>query len=313
MISLFSTIMLKAGELPDDSTVQGAAKEFADSVRSFSDLLDIIIEVAIMAAISFVIIQLYRYIWKKWWKRHPPQLQQRFVYNVILIMLYVTCGIIVVTRIPGSDKIVSSLITSSGFLALGVGLAAQEALGNIINGMMISVSKPFNVGDRIHLVNGKITGYVEDITLRHTVIRTFVNSRIIVPNSTVNKDMIENSNYQQGRASSFIDVTITFDSDVDKAKKIMADIIGSHPDYLDTREGTDEFTQPKVKIFIRELGLYGVELRGSMWTKSTDDNFEASSDVRYEIQKQFKKAGILLAQTPARPAEYARAGVPDQA
>jgi small-conductance mechanosensitive channel len=174
-----------------------------------------------------------------------------------------------------------------------VGLAAQESFGNVINGMMITMFKPFEVGDRVQLIKGNITGYIEDITLRHTVIRTFVNSRVIVPNSAINSDMIENSNFLEGRASSFVDAVITYDSDMELAQSIMSRVVTHHPDYDDARPANQRGAP--VKVYVRELGLYGVALRISMWTSSIDNNFDACSDVRQEIKKEFDKNGIKFA------------------
>lgn len=283
--------------------------DFRITPEKITNFFQVAVDIAIGMLIAFIIIWLYRFVWKRWWKHKPATIAQRFIYNIILIVIYIVTILNAVLKIPNAEKYISPIIQSSGFLALGLGLAAQESLGNIINGMMLSVAKPFNVGDRVHLVNSNITGYVEDITLRHTILRTFVNSRIIIPNTSINKELIENSNFQQGRASSFIDVTITYDSDMDAAIDIMGDIIGNHDAYLDVRSDEEKLTQPKVKVFVRDLGINGVGLRASMWTHSTDNNFEASSDVRAEIKRRFDSAGVLISQIPARP-ENSLAGKP---
>ena len=64
-------------------------------------------------------------------------------------------------------------------------------IADIIAGIMISFSKPFNIGERITLKNNNIVGIVEDITLRHTVIKCFNGVRTIIPNSIINKELIQ--------------------------------------------------------------------------------------------------------------------------
>ncbi len=82
-------------------------------------------------------------------------------------------------QIPGMSRITQALLAGSGIVALVLSLAAQESFSNLISGMLISMCRPFNVGDRIHLINSDITGWVEDITLRHTVIRTLTDGGLL--------------------------------------------------------------------------------------------------------------------------------------
>ncbi|HHY51680.1 MAG TPA: mechanosensitive ion channel family protein [Clostridiales bacterium] len=222
------------------------------------------------------------------------KLYWKFLHNVIAISIYVGGCLLALGQLPQFNSGVETLLAGSGIAALALSLAAQESLGNAINGIVLTVSKPFEVGDRIKLVDAGITGYIEDITLRHTVIRTFMNSRIIVPNSTINKDMIENSNFQQARASAFIDVIITYDSDMEKAMEIMSRVVGEHPKFVDTRS-PEEMGQPKVPVYVRALSVYGVELRASMWTEHIGLSFDACSEVRRQLKHAFDEAGIKFA------------------
>jgi len=223
-------------------------------------------------------------------------IHQKFVQNVLIVIIWIVGIVLALGRFPQFSDAAAALIAGSGIAAITIGLAAQESLGNAFNGLFISISKPFEVGDRIHLVNANITGFVEDITIRHTIVRTFMNSRIIIPNSVINQDLIENSNFSNPQASSFIDVIITYDSDVTKASEIIAQVIGEHADFVDTRTPEQlEEGRPKVPVFVRAIGLYGVELRASMWTATVTNNFAACSDVRRNLLHEFGEAGISIA------------------
>ncbi|MDZ7777461.1 MAG: mechanosensitive ion channel [Bacteroidales bacterium] len=72
-------------------------------------------------------------------------------------------------------------------------------------------------------------GTVEDITLRHTVIRNFENRRIIVPNSVISSETIINSNIIEDKVCNFVEISISYDSDVDKAMALMQEEAMSHP------------------------------------------------------------------------------------
>jgi small-conductance mechanosensitive channel len=116
-----------------------------------------------------------------------------------------------------------------------------------------------------------------------------------VPNSVINKELIENSCFINQRASNFIDVTITYDSDMEKACEIMYKAVTEHPKFSDPRTPEQiEQKDPGVRVMVRNLGLYGIELRTSMWTAHVNESFLACSDVRCTILKEFGNAGIRI-------------------
>jgi len=252
----------------------------------------ILIRVAATFAVTIFATQTFRVIWQKSTKN---TIHRKFMGNILSAIIAVIGTIIALNWIPAFSAVVTAIIAGSGILALTIGLAAQESLGNAFNGLFLSVSSPFEVGDRVHLVNADITGFIEDISIRHTVIRTLTNSRIIVPNSIMNKELIENSNFCNPQAAAFIDLIITYDSDLDKACEIIAQVIGNHPDFVDTRTPEQQETAPKVPVLVRALGLYGIELRASMWTATVANLFIASSTVRKGILHEFKAAGVQIA------------------
>lgn len=86
--------------------------------------------------------------------------------------------------------VATSLLAGAGILAVAVGFASQQALSNIVSGIMIVIFKPFRVNDRLN-IGTTFNGIVEDITLRHTVIRDFENKRIIVPNMVISQECLE--------------------------------------------------------------------------------------------------------------------------
>ncbi|MCL1999651.1 MAG: mechanosensitive ion channel family protein [Turicibacter sp.] len=254
--------------------------------------LQIVLRVAATLLITLAATKL---VHMRWGRFEKDTIHRKFTKNVLSVIIGLTGIIFSLRWIPQFADAAPALLAGSGFVALAIGLAAQESLGNAFNGLFISIFKPFEVGDRIHLVHANITGFVEDITIRHTVIRTFLNSRIIIPNSIISKEMIENSNFCNQRASSFIDVIIRYDSNVERACHIIAEVIGNHIDFIDTRTPEQLETTPKVPVFVRGLGLHGIELRASMWTETVANNFAAASEVRLRILHEFQSNNIDIA------------------
>ena len=240
---------------------------------------------------------LHRFLYKR---VSPKHLFWLFLNSIIQVIIYVAGIILAVSRVPQLSRLTTTLLAGSGIVALAVSLSAQESLSNIVSGLFISLYRPFNVGDRVKLISSGVVGYVESITLRHTVIKTLTNTRITVPNSVMNKEIIENSNLVETIASYYVDVSVSYESDVEKARRIMADIVGSHPLYVDVRKKKSE---EKVPVLMRAFESSGIALRARVWTKTVDDNFKACSDIRIELLRQFRAAGIEIPYTKIKIVE----------
>ena len=265
---------------------------FLDNFLSSPAFLWVALRVVVTIVSTVFVSKIFRITWGKFSR---DTIHQKAIKNIISGLIWLAGIILALSWIPEFGDTAATLIAGSGLVILAFGLAAQETLGNAFSGLFISMFKPFEVGDRINLVGMDIVGFVEDITLRHTVIRTLKNSRLIVPNSVINKELIENASFCNPRAVNFIDVTITYDSDVAVACEIMKDVIGNHKDFSDNRTEEQKLTLPKVTVLVKDLGLYGVELRSSMWTETIANNAVACSQVRQQILGAFSEAGIKIA------------------
>ncbi len=255
------------------------------------------IHVGIILLGTVAVATVHRVLYRMVSKKHLFWL---FLNNIIQGVIYLVGFLWAVSVIPQLSKVSTTLLAGSGILALAVSLSAQESLGNIVSGLFISIYRPFNVGDRIKLISSGVVGYVESITLRHTIIKTLSNTRITVPNSIMNKEIVENSDMVEEIASYYVDVSISYESDIDRARAIMADIVGSHPLYVDVRK---DLTEEKVPVLMRAFESSGVALRARVWTKTVDDNFRACSDIRIEILKRFRREGIEIPYTKIKLVE----------
>ncbi|MCL2363576.1 MAG: mechanosensitive ion channel family protein [Defluviitaleaceae bacterium] len=253
--------------------------------------------VALRIAIILVVTCIVRALFRRSWRRFAKDtIHFKFTQTVLSLVIVVAGTFLALREIPNFENTANALLAGSGIMVLAIGLAAQESLGNAFNGLLLSISRPFEVGDRIHLVNANITGFVENMTIRHTVIRSLTNSRIIIPNTIMNRELIENACYTNPHSAMFIDLIVTYDSDIDQARAIIAAVISAHPLFIDTRTAEQvESGAPLVPVLVRNLGLYGVELRASMWTDTVFTLVAASGDVRLQILHEFKKAGVQIA------------------
>lgn len=217
----------------------------------------------------------------------------KFLKHTVVAIIYLIGFGIAVYQVPELRTIAKSMLAGAGILAVAVGFAAQHALSNVISGVFIIIFKPFRVNDRLS-VKG-MEGIVEDITLRHTVIRDFENRHILIPNTVISDEVIINSDYEDDRICKRIDIGISYESDLDLAKKIMAEEVEKHPLAVDPRTAEDIAEgAPMVMVRVLRLAEYSVNLRAWAWTKNTADGFILGCDLNESIKKRFDAAGIEI-------------------
>ncbi len=116
----------------------------------------------------------------------------------------------------------TSLITLFGTASLAIGLAMQGGLTNMVGGLMILIFKPFKVGDWIES-NG-FSGSVEEITIFYTILKTLDCTRIVMPNGELANTNVKNYSSNEKRKLC-IDFSVSYNSDIDKVKKVLNDVI----------------------------------------------------------------------------------------
>ena len=117
------------------------------------------------------------------------------------------------------------LLGSTGLVIAIIGFAAQATIGDVIAGIMIGISKPYKRGDRLTIEGTGVSGTVRDMTIRHTVIHRFDGLYEIVPNSVMNSSIVQNDSYNGELTGSYLEIGISYDSDIRTAMKIIHDAV----------------------------------------------------------------------------------------
>jgi len=177
---------------------------------------------------------------------------------------------------------------------VAVGFASQQALSNIISGMFIIVFKPFRVNDRLKLKDN-LHGIVEDISLRHTVIRDFENRRIIIPNSIISNEVLVNANYVDDLICRFVEIGISYDANIEKAKKIMQEEVLAHPNFVDNRTPEEKAAgEHPVKVRVIAMGDFFINLRAWAWAHDPPSAFVMGCDLLESIKARFDREGVEI-------------------
>ncbi len=245
-----------------------------------------LLEIGIFILIEIVLNRLVNLAFHVMSKKHNS-VHLRFIksaanFLVALVVVYCLSQQFEVTK-----DISRVLLQSSSLVVAIATFAAQQALSNVISGFSLSMSKPYNVEDKIKVVQGGSVvaeGMVKDITIRHTVIRQFNGECCIVPNSVMDAAIITNTNFN-GNIGNFFEIEISFDSNIEEAMVVLQKLCIEHQLTLNTSENG---------VFVKGYTQNGVVLKTTVWTKNLDHSFQACSDIRITVLKEFKKRNISV-------------------
>ena len=218
----------------------------------------------------------------------------KFLRYVSVYGIYITGALFGLLAIPSLHGVAQTILGGAGVIALIVGVSSQEALSNLVGGLFIISFKPFKVGDVIEISDTMI-GTVTDITLRHTVIRNFKNRMIVIPNSIINKEKLVNYDLGEQKCCEYVEMSISYDSNVDLAKTIMQEECEKHPLIYDNRTELEKQDGiPMVKVALVQFDDSSVKLRAWAWAQTFGDSIALKRDVFESIKKRFDTKGIEI-------------------
>jgi len=210
-------------------------------------------------------------------------------YIVIQIAKYIiyTFAIIIIVRSFGIG--LNLLLGGATALLVGIGLGLQDIFKDFLSGLLLLFEGTTRVGDIVELENyngqHNFVATISEINLRTTKVKTRQGKTIIVPNSVITHQSVNNWTYDDDITRFEIPVTVAYNTDMDLVKKILIKCAQDHPKVKNTKP-----------IFVRLLnfGDNGLELDLVFWT---NQNFKIEiykSDIRFAINEEFKKHAIVI-------------------
>ncbi len=254
-------------------------KVLENLIEGASDLLIKILISLVVLVIGFRLISLLEKTLKKEHKLKALDASAKgFVISFIVISLKILLFVIVLSIIGVP---MASLVTIVGSGAVAIGLALQGGLSNIAGGLMILIFKPFKVGDYI-LVNN-LEGTVKSITMFYTTITTIDNKIIQLPNGNLSNSNIVNYSANTKRRVD-IDVSVSYNTNIDKVKKILNSIIDKHELILQ-----DDDKVVRLKTHADSALIFTLRV----WTK-TENYWNVYFDLMESIKNEFDKNKIEI-------------------
>lgn len=263
-------------------------KEFLD--KYLDKFISIVVIVAIIVVVNRVLDELINRTIRRKRKKNVTTLLM-FIKRIKKLILYSLMVLLCLEQFDAFHKFSITVLSGLGIGSVVLGLAAQESMKNFFGSLALVIGDAYEVGDFIECSMQGVSGTVEDITMRHTIIRTINNRRVIIPNSQMNSYIIENFNYKDNENVKLVDYSISYEADIDKAISIIKDEMKKL--YRPSKKGINKDVEfPKVRV--ASWNDSSISLRAWVWGKDNSDVYDNMYKLNYVIKKRFDEENIEI-------------------
>lgn len=195
-----------------------------------------------------------------------------------------TIAVIVALSTLGID--LTAFAIFGGALGVGLGFGLQKIASNFISGLILLVERSVEVGDMIEMHNGAVSGIVRQTGARYTVVETFDNGEIMVPNEDFITQRVVNWTFTNARGMIKMPITVAYGSDLDKARALMLAAAEEHPRCLE---------EPPPSCLLLGFSDAGINFQLNVWLADIrEKRLTTQSEVLYAVWQKFLENGIGL-------------------
>jgi len=193
-------------------------------------------------------------------------------------------GTIIIVSISALERMgiqLSGLLLAGGITGIILGFASQNIVGNLISGIFLIIEKPIKIGDQVEI--DKISGFITDIRIISTLIRTYDGLLVRIPNQQVFTSNITNLVGFPVRRFDFT-IGIRYSDDADQAIFLIKDLIDKEPFAL---------LNPAPSVYVSELGESSVNLIVRIWAPISEW-FTLKTNLVWAVKKTLEENGIEI-------------------
>ncbi len=202
------------------------------------------------------------------------QMSTRIVISKVVRVSALLIAVLIALPIVGID--ITTLSIFGGALGVGLGFGLQKIASNYVSGFIVLLDRSLRIGDVV-TIDGR-RGEVKAIESRYTVIKGGDGVESIIPNETLITTSVSHHTYSDPKVSIVIGVSVTYDSDVERACRLLLEAAGRQPRVIE---------EPKSTARIKNLGPNGVELELTVWIK---DPLAGEGDVKSDLLREVLRA-----------------------
>ena len=203
--------------------------------------------------------------------------------SITAIAVYLFWGLSVILALSVLGISTTSLALAFGALGVGLGFGLQAIFNNFISGIILLFERPIQVGDEVE-ING-IWSTVKKINVRATVVQTYDNASLIIPNSEFISSVVKNWSFKDRRIRRDIIVGVAYGSDIDLVRETLLDI---------AVQKTEVLNFPKPDVVFDDFDDSALTFRLRIWI-DVDHVISVPSEIRFEIDRAFRELDIEIA------------------
>lgn len=192
-------------------------------------------------------------------------------------------GVYIILRVSGLTQLALTVVGGTGLVGLAVGIAFRDITENFLASIFLSMQRPFETGDLVEVTG--ITGYVQQLNVRTTILMTLEGNLVQIPNATVYKSNLRNFTTNANRREDF-SVGIGYDDSINEAQEIARKVLADHPAVLN---------DPEPSVLADSLGTSTVNLRVYFWLNGREHSWlKVRSSVIRLVKLAFQQHGISM-------------------
>lgn len=228
----------------------------------------------VILLVTWLLVKLAGAIANRFFAKRIPNSLLRWVATRAVTLPILILGCYLVLRVAGLTQLALTVLGGTGLIGLVIGIAFQDIAENFLASVLISIQKPFRIGDLIRVENHE--GIVQRVTTRGTALLTANGNHVQIPNSNIYKNTIENFTANPMRRVSF-EIGIGYDDSASDAQHVVLKKIKEHSATLN---------DPAPKVLIESLGASTVNLTALFWIDGTKNDLRSVRSSCMRVSKQ---------------------------
>jgi len=214
--------------------------------------------------------------------RNLSVLLRNVISRTVGVLVFIA-GLYLIFQVAGWTNIALTILGGTGLLGLVLGIAFRDITENFLASIFLSIQNPFNVGDLVEI--NQVTGYIQRMTTRTTILMTLAGNHVQIPNATVYKSIIHNYTSNPNRQIDFT-VGIGYDDSISLAQETVRKVLEDHPAVLN---------DPEHLVLVDSLGSATVNLQIYFWLDGREHSWlKVKSSVIRLVKRAIQDAGISM-------------------
>ena len=213
---------------------------------------------------------------------HRSGLEAGLQESIATISIYCIWIIGIVAALNAFGLSMATMAVAFGALGIGLGFGLQNIFNNFVSGIILLFERPVQVGDVVE-IDGT-WGRIEKINVRATVVQTFENASLIIPNSEFISNRVKNWSFRDLRVRRSINVGVAYGSDVQLVRQTLLEAAEAHPQVLKI---------PPMDVLFLDFGDSALMFRLRFWC-TLGAFYATETDLRFEIDRLFRERDISI-------------------